>query len=199
MNLIGDIERAVAQLYPYRVPIAIALTATLALLVVIGRRRGWHRVIARHPRASAAVLALVVAIGAPLGWVLGSPLFIRTELVEDRPAGASGEVVLRGSIAGADEFHTGSGTASIVETADGGYVLRFDEFSVRNGPDLFVYLSPDPAGYTEEAIELGALKATDGAFDYAIPAGVDVAAMRSVVIWCRAFSVLFASAPLEAA
>lgn len=199
MNLIGDIERAVAQLYPYRVPIALALAAALALLVVIGRRRGWHRVIARHPRASAVVLALVVAVGAPLGWVLGSPLFIRTELVEDRSAGASGQVVLRGSIAGADEFHTGSGTASIVETADGGYVLRFDEFSVRNGPDLFVYLSPDPSGYTEAAVELGALKATDGAFDYAIPAGIDVAAVRSVVIWCRAFSVLFASAPLEAA
>ena len=75
--------------------------------------------------------------------------------------------------------------------------MRFEDFSVRNGPDLFVYLSPDPNGYADGAINLGELKATDGAFNYAIPPDIDIAQFRSAIVWCKQFSVEFASAPLD--
>ena len=75
----------------------------------------------------------------------------------------------------------------------------FDAFSVRNGPDLFVYLSPDRAGYADGALELGTLKATDGAFGYELPAGTDPGEFASAVVWCKQFAVLFAVAPFEAA
>ncbi|MBA3627259.1 MAG: DM13 domain-containing protein [Chloroflexi bacterium] len=52
---------------------------------------------------------------------------------------------------------------------------------------------------TAEARGWGALKASDDSFNYEIPAGVDIDAVGSVVIWCRAFSVLFATASLDAA
>ena len=107
-------------------------------------------------------------------------------------------LALAGEFSGADDFHFGRGRAILLETEPGRHVLRFEDFSVRNGPDLYVYLSPDPAGYAEGAIELGRLRATDGDFNTAIPAGVDVSQARSVVIWCREFAVLFAVAPLEA-
>jgi hypothetical protein len=107
--------------------------------------------------------------------------------------------VLTGTFRGTDEFHFGEGTASIIETAPGRYTLRFEAFSVRNGPDLFVYLSPDAEGYADGALELGTLKATDGAFGYELPEGVDPADFRSAVIWCKQFAVLFAVAPLAAA
>ena len=68
-------------------------------------------------------------------------------------------MVLAGEFMGADEFHTGSGQARIIETGPGTFVLRLEDFSVRNGPDLFVYLSPDPAGYTEGAIATASLDA----------------------------------------
>jgi hypothetical protein len=98
---------------------------------------------------------------------------------------------------GADDFHFGRGDALIIETEPGKYVLRFENFSVRNGPDLFVYLSEDPAGEdVDEALNLGALKATDGAFNYEIPAGIDVSRVKSAVVWCKQFSVLFAHAEL---
>ena len=74
--------------------------------------------------------------------------------------------------------------------------MRFEEFSVRNGPDLFVYLSPDPAGYADGVVELGALKATDGTYNMEVPAGTDVSGLHSVVIWCKQFAVQFAVAPL---
>ena len=104
---------------------------------------------------------------------------------------------LAGSFRGTDDFHFGRGTARIIETAPGAYVLRFENFSVRNGPDLYVYLSPNASGYDRAALELGTLKATDGAFGYALPAGTDPADFKSAIIWCKQFSQLFAVAPLD--
>ncbi len=106
--------------------------------------------------------------------------------------------LVAGPFHGADDFHFGEGTAAIIETAPGLYALRFEAFSVRNGPDLYVYLSPDATGYAEGALELGTLKATDGAFSYELPAGTDPAQFASAVIWCKQFGVLFAVAPLGA-
>ena len=103
-------------------------------------------------------------------------------------------VVLEGQFQGADDFHFGEGKALLIETEPGVYVLRLEEFSVRNGPDLFVYLSPDPDGYDDAGLDLGTLKGTDGAFNYEVPAGTDVTQFQSAVIWCKAFEVLFAHA-----
>lgn len=227
MNFIGDLERAFATaLYPNRVAIAIGLLVALVGLVIVARRRGWLAAARRHPRRSALLAVALLAVGGPIGWYLGSPLIIRTELTEaaptqvTSPAGGSAPaasgpassgpspiqstapataalaVTRTGMFEGADEFHFGHGTASLIEVSPGSWTLRFEDFSVRNGPDLYVYLSPDPDGYADGAIELGTLKATDGAFNTDIPAGMDVSAVRSVVIWCKQFSVEFAVAPL---
>jgi electron transfer DM13 len=103
-------------------------------------------------------------------------------------------VLTSGSFQGADDFHFGEGTAAIIEVAPGRFVLRFDAFSVRNGPDLYVYLSPDSAGYAGGVLELGMLKATDGSFSYELPAGTNPSTFASAVIWCKQFSVQFAVA-----
>ena len=103
-----------------------------------------------------------------------------------------------GSFHGTDDFHYGRGTATIIETAPGRYTLRLEDFSVRNGPDLFVYLSPVADDYTKDALELGRLKATDGSFGYELPAGTDPADFASAIVWCKQFSHLFAVAPLTA-
>lgn len=105
--------------------------------------------------------------------------------------------VASGEFVGTDDFHFGRGTASIVEVAPGEYHLRLEDFSVRNGPDLFVYLSPDRNGYDEDALELGRLKATDGSFGYDLPAGEDPTRFRSAIIWCKQFAHLFAFATFE--
>ena len=232
MELLGDLERAFAtSLYPLRVPIAIGLTIALVLLLVVARRRGWFAAARRHPARTAAALVVFLAVAGPVGWYLGSPLFIRTSLVEPAPSAGSGPVApgptagagtpaptsavpggsalpsaapsvslaaeRRGTFEGADDFHFASGTARLIETAPGVFVVRFEGFSVRNGPNLHVYLSPDPQGHAKDAVDLGELKATDGDFNTAIPAGTNVAAMRSVYIWCKQFAVQFAVATLR--
>ena len=102
-----------------------------------------------------------------------------------------------GSFSGADDFHFGRGTAHLIETAPGVFVVRLEDFAVRNGPDLFVYLSPSADGYAKGAVELAPLKADKGNQNYEVPAGVDPTVAGSVVIWCKQFSVLFATAPLD--
>jgi hypothetical protein len=103
--------------------------------------------------------------------------------------------VATGEFEGTDEFHFGRGTASLIEVEPGRYHLRLDDFSVRNGPDLYVYLSTDADDYARDALELGTLKATDGSFGYDVPAGTDIGRFRSAIIWCKQFSHLFAVAP----
>lgn len=107
-------------------------------------------------------------------------------------------VVASGEFEGTDEFHFGRGTASIVEVEPGRYRVQLDDFSVRNGPDLYVVLSPDPDGYVRGALEVGLLKATDGSFGYDLPDGTDPADFASALIWCKQFSHLFAVAPFGA-
>jgi hypothetical protein len=114
------------------------------------------------------------------------------------PTPTGPRIVAVGEFHGTDEAHYGSGTASIIETEPGKHILRFEDFSVLNGPDLFVYLSPDAAGYTDDALELGRLKATDGSFNYDLPTGTDPADFASAIIWCKQFSHLFAVAPFAA-
>ena len=50
-----------------------------------------------------------------------------------------------------------------------------------------------------EFVDLAPLKGNIGNQNYAVPAGTDVSQFASAVVWCRAFGVLFASAPLAAA
>ena len=203
MNIFGDLERFFGDvIYPVRVPLAIALMVAVALFVLIAWRRGWISLARAHPRTVVVGLVLFIAVAGPLGWILGSPLFIRTELVEETPvavAASTGETLATlasGEWQGADDFHFSSGGARLVEAADGSLTLTLEDFSVQNGPDLFVYVSPDANGWTESAVNLGALKATDGTFSYEIPPEVRADDIASAVVWCKAFGVLFATASL---
>jgi hypothetical protein len=120
---------------------------------------------------------------------------------EAMPAAGTPVVHARGAFAGADSFHMGSGDALVLE-AGGRVVVRLENFRVTNGPDLYVYLSSHPNPRTSEQVHegevnLGRLKGNIGAQNYDAPVGTDLAAIRSVVIYCRRFHVLFAAAPLR--
>jgi hypothetical protein len=186
---------------------------------MIARRRGWGQAARRHPGRTAAILVPALAIALPLGWYLASPLVLSKTIDEPTPivSGASGTIgatpaagptasppaaatalfAKSGTFSGADDFHFGRGTAQLLETAPGVFVVRLADFEVRNGPDLVVYLSPSADGYADGAIELGRLKADKGNQNYTVPAGVDPTAAGSVVIWCKQFSVLFATAAFD--
>ena len=95
-------------------------------------------------------------------------------VTDEMPEDAAGPVlVATGSFAGADDFHQGSGTASLYELDDGSNVLRFEDFDVTNGPDLHVLLVPNDAPESRDDItgyvDLGSLKGNVGNQNYEIP------------------------------
>ncbi len=104
-------------------------------------------------------------------------------------------------VAGSVPGDTAAGTATFYQLADGSQILRLEDFSADNGPDLFVALSssdnPDRDGLRNtEWLQLEALKGNQGNQNYALPAELDLAQYRSVVIWCRAFDIVFGYAVL---
>jgi hypothetical protein len=79
-------------------------------------------------------------------------------------------------------------------------VLTLTRFETDNGPDLRLLLVAGPArseGEVRDHVDLGALKGNRGDQQYRLPAGLDLDRYPTVVVWCRAFSVLFARAPLR--
>ena len=97
--------------------------------------------------------------------------------------------------------HAASGKAMTIELAGGGRVLTLTSFEVDNGPDLRVYLVAGPAaseGEVDDFVDLGGLKGNRGNQQYDVPADINLERYATAVIWCRAFSVLFARAPLQA-
>jgi hypothetical protein len=96
-------------------------------------------------------------------------------------------------------FHKVSGQARILQLATGP-VLRLENFSTENGPDLYVYLVRNDSGSPrneQEFVNLGKLPSTNGNFNLEIPAETDLSGVQSASIWCRAFSVNFGYAPLK--
>lgn len=94
-----------------------------------------------------------------------------------------------------DGIHNAEGTTKHISLEDGRQFIRFENFKVTNGPDLFVYLATDNSA--SDFVDLGRLKANNGNQNYQIPSGTDISKYNTVVIWCKAFSVLFGSADLK--
>jgi hypothetical protein len=101
--------------------------------------------------------------------------------------------------------HRTSGTARVLELADGGRVLRLEGLDTSNGPDLHVWLAAAPvvegrAGWfvfdDDDHVDLGSLKGNQGDQNYLIPPDADLEHLSSVAIWCERFHVSFGAAAL---
>lgn len=170
-----------------------------------------------HPRATGLVAFAAVALA-----VFGALWFQPWKLVVDRTVDEAlpGSIVRTPgddptaepddgpSVLSSGMFrsleHDTTGTAKLIEQADGTLLLRFEDLDTSNGPDLVVILSQTPAteddwyAYDDDPyLVVAPLKGNRGSQNYALPANVDLTRYRSVAIWCRRFTVSFAAAPLE--
>ena len=94
-----------------------------------------------------------------------------------------------------DGIHDAQGDAFTIPLEDGSDVLRLENFQSTNGPDLYVYLSTDENA--SDFVNLGELKASSGNQNYEIPEDTDLTKYNKVLVWCKAFGVLFGSADLS--
>lgn len=84
--------------------------------------------------------------------------------------------------------HPADGTVRVIETAEG-TVIRFEDFSTINGPQLHLYLAKDLAA--TEYLDLGPIRGTEGNINYLVPNDVDLSEYRYVMHWCVPFDILF--------
>jgi len=119
------------------------------------------------------------------------------------PVPAAAEPVVLASGSFVDGAHPTSGTATILQLADGSRFVRLADFSTSDGPDVHVWITDQQAGGDDwgkyddgRYLELGSLKGTDGNQNYAIPTDADLTGLTSVIIWCDRFNVAFGSAPV---
>jgi electron transfer DM13 len=179
----------------------LILVPMLAVAIPLGWYLGSPLIVSTSVDEPAPSVLMADAPAASAGSREAPESTVRPDRASPRPApsfATPAPVRLVGRFEGSDEFHFGRGTARLIETTPGSYIVRLEDFAVRNGPDLYVYLSPDPGGYTADAVELGRLKADRGNQNYTVPAGMldDPGDAASIVIWCKQFSHLFATAPL---
>lgn len=92
-----------------------------------------------------------------------------------------------------NQAHNTSGLATLIEQPNGDRVVTLTGFKTDPGPDVRVYLVPDPRGSVRDVVDLGRLKGNKGDQQYDVPVGAEAGA---VVIWCRAFTVAFGTATL---
>ena len=141
------------------------------------------------PLTSIAVFVLAVA------WCLGA----RAEVNAQSPQPI---LLASGQFGAVDSFHKGEGKALVIKLPDGRRFLRFEDFRVTNGPDLYVYLSGHPAPRNREQLHQGAafevarLKGNIGNQNYDLPADLDLSKFKSAVIYCKQFGVVFSTAEL---
>lgn len=177
---------------------AVAMWLTVAWMAIAGL--GAAGIALRSPVLRWPVLAGYAVTAGVVGALLGSSMFF-DDVVSERVARAG---VGGNAVAAAGTFeparHAASGQARAIELGTGGRVLTLTGFEVDNGPDLRVYLVAGAAATeddVDDVVDLGRLKGNKGDQQYAIPSTVDLNRHATVVIWCRAFSALFARAPLR--
>lgn len=220
MEIFRELERLLSNLYPYRWPLTAIAGAAFIVALVYAYKHNLHLTLWRHKLSVMLIAVPLLAAALPVSIYTLSPLFERTHLNQESPLVLAspvntevGEIVImelsgtsaatsfprivgKGEFLGADDFHFGHGQALIIEIEPGRYTLRFENFSVRNGPDLYVYLSHEADDYGKDPLEIGKLKATDGAFNYEIPSDTDITQYKSAIVWCKPFGVMFAIATL---
>jgi hypothetical protein len=164
----------------------------------------------RRPELRLPVLGTYLVVAAVVGVYLGRSQFVddvvNEQVVTVSPPtaeGAQGATPPRNVLLARGSFepvaHSARGTARVIRTPRG-RVLTLTDFEVDNGPDLRVYVVAGPArseAEVDEFTDLGALKGNKGNQQYDLPRESDLDRPLTVVIWCRAFSVNFARAPLS--
>lgn len=162
----------------------------------------------------AVAVAAIVGVWAYATWFAPEPSTVANEPRPDLIGGSAhngtrGPAPLRsGTFQGADGFHYARGTVDLYQAANGSFVLRFEEYDAREGPDVYLYLTrgagDDSASEVEgQGVRLripggeGDGRATvRGSFNVFLPAGLDPLAYGGITIWCDDFNQVFGHAAL---
>ncbi|WP_425093062.1 DM13 domain-containing protein [Tropicimonas sp. S265A] len=139
-------------------------------------------------------LAVGFAAGIYFLPILTAPPAPDAAVLEESAQSAMFTAELTRDLRGSDRLHWGEGQISLTPTQ------IVHQGQLAPGPDYKLYLVPEFVEHEEEfepvrnsALQLGDVKTFDG-FILDLPAGVDLEAYTTVLIWCEAFSEFITAA-----
>ena len=134
------------------------------------------------------------ALGVYLLPILTAPPSLDRAMLAESAKAAQYKATFSRDLKGSDLLHWGEGTVSVA--AD----MIVHEGSLSPGPDYKVYLVPefveDEASFLkvkEKSLQVGDVKTFDG-FIAKLPAGTDLNAYNTVLVWCEAFKEFITAA-----
>jgi len=140
------------------------------------------------------VLAAGFALGVYLLPIIIAPPSVDRTMLADHAKGTMFEATFSRDIQGSDFLHWGEGTVSISPSR------IVHQGTLAPGPDYKVYLvttfvqtEADFLNVKDQSARIGDVKTFDG-FIVDVPAGVDVTAYTTVLIWCETFSEFISAA-----
>ena len=162
-----------------------------------------------------AAAAALGAIAVPVTAFVIVPLFVRSTVHQaapgEQPASSGGtaataapaaglatdtKILATGDLRTINAVDFGRGKVLIVQVGDQRF-LRFENVEIAGAPAQRIYLSDRIDGKPGNFVDLGDLKATNGSFNYSIPAGLDLGKFKAVVSYCRQFNVAITYAVLQ--
>lgn len=121
----------------------------------------------------------------------------------EMPAMVGAARTARGTFKRLDPVRWAQGDVSVYQQADRSQLVRFENFSASNAPDLRVLLAIPAApttmeelGPLDQAIDLGQLLGTVGNQNYQIPTDTDLADYFSVVLYSPSLNLIMSYATL---
>ena len=140
------------------------------------------------------VLAAGFALGIYLLPILTAPQSVERGLLADAARSAQFETLFTRDLKGSDFLHWGEGKVSVSPS----HIAL--EGRLSPGPDYKLYLVPtfvdDEASFLsvkDRSLRVGDIKAFDG-FIIDVPAGTDIGAYDTVLVWCEAFGEFISAA-----
>ncbi|UVE48972.1 DM13 domain-containing protein [Haloferax larsenii] len=147
-------------------------------------------------------------VALTVGGAAAAELFLpeRATRVTDEGGAVDATPLSRGSFVG-KTGHKVSGTVTLARN-DEGHVLQFEDYEQTQGPDVFVYLTPQADPDTKAAVDDGVKVLIDGGedggestklgtFTQRLEDVGDPTRFRGVAIWCDRFSTPFGAATLS--
>ena len=140
------------------------------------------------------VFAAGFALGVYLLPILTAPPSLDAGMLAETAKAAQFRATFTRDLKGSDFLHWGEGQVSVTSTK------IVHEGKLAPGPDYKLYLVPafveDEASFLkvkDKALRVGDVKTFDG-FLLDLPAGTDINAYTTIVVWCEAFSEFITAA-----
>ncbi|MEM8936209.1 MAG: DM13 domain-containing protein [Pseudomonadota bacterium] len=144
----------------------------------------------------------LIAFGAAISFGFATFAALAPAAAMDAQAQADAQTQVLYSGDWTKKSHRASGTWSIHTDGEQTYITLSDDFKTRSAPDLKLFLSPRTASATNGgnatagSVLIAPLADNRGGQTYLIPAGVDLADYKSVLIHCQQFSKLWSAGSL---